>query len=312
MTQATAKPQNAAAVKTSYILACIDGTDSSKWRPGNTLGGTKHANYSHVKQVDRQFNVQPKGLHIPYEDGPDMNGSGCEAKVAYVVSLITSFVKSERLKNASFRPHIAAQQCSMDTPKHDYEVVLFGHSRGAVICGDIARKLKSIDLGVYFAGLFDAVDRAYALQGGSSSNVLFTYHARRDPAAQRMTALPSRISFGNDMEDSLNNYEQAYFQTSHGGVGGSPALDYDALGLGDDFSCAGISKQRSRAQATAEMLRQSNPLAYALSGPRNLLATEIEKAWLKKGSAVSTMCVQQSQAAFDWMIAKARSHHLPV
>jgi hypothetical protein len=300
--------------KTKYILACVDGTDSAKWRADNTLGGTRPANYSHVKQVYDQFDVQG-GVRIPYEDGPELNGSGSQGKVSSITRSITDFVKNARSNGSNFRPRIAEQQCSMDTPKYDYEIVLFGHSRGAVICGDVASKLKSLNIGVYFLGLFDAVNRAYSLDGGSSTNVMFTYHARRDPSATRMTIARSRVSFGSDLENSLNNYHQAYFQTSHGGVGGSPALDYDQLGVGDDLSCAGISKNRTTSLKLMEKYMNSrtiySPYGGGASGDLSLHVA-IQKAWIKKGSAVSALCVQQSQASFDWMVANARSHGLPL
>lgn len=309
--QAIVQPPAHSTGGTRYILACVDGTDSAKWRQSNTLGGTKPANYSHIWQISREFRVGQGGFHIPYMDGPELSGKGSAEKVSTLVRNVTDFVKRQRANGVKFRPSIAQMQCSMDTPKYDFEIVMFGHSRGAVICGDAAAKLKTLDVGVYFIGLFDAVDRAYALDGGASSNVLFTYHARRDPSAQRMTAIPSRHSFGNDMESSLNNYQQAYFQTSHGGVGGSPALDYDQLGIGADYSCAGHSQRRARHLARVDDALLKYP-TLAKSNPQIVQHRQYVSGWLERGSSVAQMCVQQSQAAYDWMVAKARAHQLPV
>lgn len=298
-----------------YILACVDGTNSAEWRPKNTLGGTQTANYSHVKQIDTQFKVGLGGLHVPYEDGPELNGSGTARKIAGITRSISTFIKAKQLQGAKFRSRVAEQQCSMDTPKHDYEIVLFGHSRGGVIVGEVANALKTLDVGVYFMGLFDAVDRSYSADGGASTNVLFTYHARRDPSAKRMSLTPSRWTFGNDYESSLNNYEQVFFQTSHGGIGGSPALDYDDLGVAGDASCAGRSKRMENRLASLEGVLSKNKGTWReyMPGFRQVeTEAQILRSWTAKGTSVATGCVQQSQAAYHWMVGKARQHGLPL
>jgi hypothetical protein len=97
----------------------------------------------------------------------------------------------------------------------DVWIVLTGHSRGGPAVVELAKLLAPI-VPVYFLGLYDAVDRQPCLNSDKVENVIYTYHARRN-----VEEMNSRNLFGNAATSSSTGfYEEKYFDTAHGGVGG--------------------------------------------------------------------------------------------
>lgn len=198
-----------------YILAAIDGTDSTQFR--------RDGLNSHVGNFHRDFNTQ--GGMKDYFDGPGelmggtIHGRGTEGILGRVVTFINTASRIYARRNI---PH---------------RICLVGHSRGGLIAINAARLAREK---VHFLGLYDAVDRHAGLAGDTISNVDYTYHAVRDPSVD------SRSSFGNTGRPEtipgthLNvsggwYYEQLYL-TSHGGLGGEVAVH--PHGFSEDISCS--------------------------------------------------------------------------
>lgn len=125
----------------------------------------------------------------------------------------------------------------------DTTVFLGGYSRGAATVVHVAALLEREGITVDAMFLFDAVDRSPwigdSLPDGNvdvvPANVLRTYHARRDPHGE------SRMSFDSTATRAArpHSYEQEFFMTTHGGMGGVPfgytGLETGRWTLGDEY-----------------------------------------------------------------------------
>jgi len=110
-------------------------------------------------------------------------------------------------------------------------VVIVGHSRGGLVATLLARMLSPV-VRVYFLGLYDSVDREPCLDGTLIENVRIVFHARRNPD------VGSRWSFGNtSTQHRVEHYEESYFYTSHGGIGGDFVADASKVSTFGDSSC---------------------------------------------------------------------------
>lgn len=110
-------------------------------------------------------------------------------------------------------------------------IVLVGHSRGGLVATVLAHMLSPI-VRVYFLGLYDAVGREPCLDGSTIDNVKIVFHARRSPD------VGSRGTFGNTATmHRVEHYEESFFYTSHGGIGGDFVADPKAVGFFGDSSC---------------------------------------------------------------------------
>ena len=110
-------------------------------------------------------------------------------------------------------------------------VVLVGHSRGGLIATVLAHMLSPL-VRVYFLGLYDAVGREPCLDGSTIDNVKIAFHARRNPD------VGSRAIFGNTAtKHRVEHYEESFFYTSHGGIGGDFVADPKAVSFFGDSSC---------------------------------------------------------------------------
>jgi|SRR5579859_886708 len=110
-------------------------------------------------------------------------------------------------------------------------VVLVGHSRGGLVATVLARMLSPV-VRVYFLGLYDAVGREPCLDGSTIENAKIVFHARRSPD------VGSRGMFGNTAtQHRVDHYEESYFYTSHGGIGGDFVADPKAVSMFGDSSC---------------------------------------------------------------------------
>jgi hypothetical protein len=122
---------------------------------------------------------------------------------------------------------LAHQALSTD----DVRVVIVGHSRGGLVATLLAHMLSPV-IRVYFLGLYDSVGREPCLDGSVIDNVKIAFHARRSPD------VGSRWYFGNTSTmHRVEHYEESFFYTSHGGVGGDFIGDPKAVPFGGDSSC---------------------------------------------------------------------------
>lgn len=312
-----------------YLLYAVDGTGSKDWRPAPS-------GYSHTYQFFTKFNAV--SVEKPqFQDGPGTFGTDVDNLIANGMKWIKSRVKARKAKGASFRPQVQSTS-SLVQPEYDVEIVLVGHSRGATIVGDMAKKIGSeLDIGVLFLGLFDAVDRSWNSDGGTVENVEMTAHAVRNPSMPSERGA-SRPTFGNTYVSSMSHYRQRYFNTSHGGVGGSPVTEYAKVAVTGDYSCAGPSKSEL---LTTELHRQASKgdtvaslavsgLVYdsslvspsqAIAFPSKLTRQQMdlhaaEARFLeerqKKIEAFTQRCESESTNAYRWMVAQAVAIGLPV
>ena len=110
-------------------------------------------------------------------------------------------------------------------------IVIVGHSRGGLVATVLAHMLSPL-IRVYFLGLYDAVDREPCLDGAMVDNVKIVFHARRSPD------VGSRTMFGNTAtQHQVEHYEESFFYTSHGGIGGDFVADPKKVGTFGDDSC---------------------------------------------------------------------------
>lgn len=106
-------------------------------------------------------------------------------------------------------------------------VFLAGYSRGAAGVIEAAWRLKADGVQVHCLLLYDAVDRSATISKTTiPSNVLYCYHAIRDPATY------SRSLFGNcgRKATSSTTYVEKMFFCTHGGMGGLPWTTSNASG----------------------------------------------------------------------------------
>jgi hypothetical protein len=310
------------------LLFAVDGTGSEDWRPA-PYGD------SHVYAFHRKF----KARHKRFKDGPGTFGTNVDNIIDHGMRWIKDHVKMLKSSGATeFSPTVAA--CAADVrPKYDAEIVLVGHSRGATIVGDMAPKIrKELGIGVLFVGLFDAVDRSWNSEGGKMENVELTAHTLRNPTMPSERG-PSRPSFGNSYTSSMSIYRYKHFNTSHGGVGGSPVTEYAKVAVTGDRSCAGASKSeiltielaKKAAQGDASAARilqaqeamyspgsspsSSLPLSRTVSAQQiDLYAAEARhfEEQKKRIQAYAQRCESESARAYQWMLSQAASINLPV
>lgn len=199
-----------------YILAAIDGTSSHEWR--NSDGSN-----SHVFKFHRDIELQ--GGISWYWNGPGEQTGGVvfgrgstgivESAVSHIRRKIIAYtgIRSRRpFSELSSTDRALLREEIQDQVR----IVLVGHSRGGLIAINVAARLP---LPVHFLGLYDAVDRHPGLSADRIHNVDHTAHALRHPD------VGSRPSFGNCGRSSSGQYDERFFRTSHGGVGGDPVLE---------------------------------------------------------------------------------------
>jgi hypothetical protein len=110
-------------------------------------------------------------------------------------------------------------------------IVIVGHSRGGLIATVLAHMLSPL-VRVYFMGLYDAVGREPCLDGSTIDNTKIVFHARRNPD------VGSRAIFGNTATlHRVEHYEESFFYTSHGGIGGDFIADPRKVPMFGDDSC---------------------------------------------------------------------------
>ncbi len=191
----------------AWIIAGIDGTGSRTWLP-----------VRHGSAVQRLIHlVDAQGGEARYFHGPDSVLLGLDSSA--ILAEVVDFLQR------AYRQALALRDAlQTNAPPR---IALLGHSRGGLVAILAAARAPVC---VDFLGLLDAVDRNPFLGAETIRNVRFTAHARRHPT------IGSRPSYGATGLSSDGAYEQHFFHTSHGGIGG--ALNPEPATLSHDYSCA--------------------------------------------------------------------------
>jgi len=188
-----------------------------------------------------------------------------------------------RLPVTVTQPMLQSQPLTTD----DVRIILIGHSRGGLVTTALARMLSPV-VPVYFMGLYDSVDREGCLDGMNVVNVKYVAHARRHPDVK------SRTYFGNT---SLNyagvlKYNERFFHTSHGGIGGSFITNKKEVSTFGDSSCLATITQQTRAGAIE---LTNNPALVK-----------------KMGKKMDEICTDGSQEADKFIRAEAQKWGIPI
>ncbi len=279
-----------------WILITVDGTDSSDWRKP---GGEN----SHVHTFYRKFGNGYGGSELVkfFQDGPDWtitgldSGSKRQAGLNKIFESIDRFfpeipiiekptmlpggamnITSTTVWNSYFNFEKQRNERYRSIRSFDHlRIVLVGHSRGGGVVIDIAQKLSEHKIPVYFMGLFDGVDRSLFISGGDVVNTRHAYHALRGLEN-------SRSSFGNTGKAGTI---YKVFDTSHGGIGGSP--EAVPTTITSDFSCS------------------------VLFIPSSISIDKIKEQF-KSRIQHYMKCKNESLKAYEWMVEKARYCGLPI
>jgi hypothetical protein len=165
--------------------------------------------------------------------------------------------------NASMLAH---QPLSTD----QIRIVIVGHSRGGLVATVLAHMLSPL-VRVYFVGLYDAVDREPCLDGATIDNVKVVFHARRSPD------VGSRSYFGNTATlHKVEHYEESFFYTSHGGIGGGLVTDPKEVDTFGDDSCVARPDTRiiNGGKAGPIVVDNRHPLTKRFGKPIELICTQ--------------------------------------
>ncbi|MEE4604043.1 MAG: RHS repeat-associated core domain-containing protein, partial [Desulfobacteraceae bacterium] len=190
------------------VLVAVDGTDSRKWAEQFNSGRWS----SHVRNFYEDYSLRPEE-NKRYWDGPDLKITGWDSFAIH--KEVREFLMVELSKD----------RCQ--------KINLVGHSRGGYIVMEIARELSSLGISlkdgttvkprVHFLGLYDAVDMVpgYGEDETIPSNVDYAAHA------MGLKSVGSRPYFntadhGPENLEEMIYYAEAFFDATHGGIGGDP------------------------------------------------------------------------------------------
>jgi RHS repeat-associated protein len=190
------------------VLVAVDGTDSRGWL--KPLGNGRWN--SHVRNFYEDYRAAPEE-NKRYWHGPDLIITGWDSFTIH--KEVEEFLVVELSKD----------RCQ--------KINLVGHSRGGYIVMEIARELGSIGISledgttvqprVNFLGLYDAVDMVpgYGEDETIPSNVDHAAHA------MGIGSVGSRPYFntadhGPENLEEMIYYAEAFFDATHGGIGGDP------------------------------------------------------------------------------------------
>lgn len=192
-----------------YIVVGIDGTGSEEWMKSD---GSNSYVYRFCKTFNSNFTMMPKHLH-----GPDSLGTQSLSIGIKAFSII--YEEFQRLVKYSIYS------------EDKIRIVLVGHSRGGAIAAWVANKLKTINIQVYFIGLYDAVNWSTLNNTDVIKNSEWVFHALNGFSRSRISFLRTARS------NTLGYYQEKVFITTHGGIGGDPFPSDNWKGLlpGSDF-----------------------------------------------------------------------------
>jgi hypothetical protein len=301
-----------------YIVVGIDGTDSDDWMEND--GSNSHV----FKFIKHFYGIE--GINVRYLPGPTQRTFGRDTEqiikqgldfiyqrlATLFPGVITDKIKplnmydinlcmqrdARNLQNRYvFLDHpvppvqrvtkgmLMNQKLSTD----DVRIILVGHSRGGLAVTQIARMLSPV-VRVYFMGLYDSVDMQPCLDGMNVENVKFVVHAKRNPEVR------SRMTFRNTSLNyiGVDDKEEAFFDTSHGGIGGDFVTTYSGAGWDGDFSCI------------PHTFRKIGGLAF-YPVPRNPKMMEKHG-----GKLMNAICADGSRKADQFMRAQAIRFGVPI
>jgi len=297
-----------------YIVVGIDGTGSREWMAAD---GSNSSTFRFIRDVhygamdiDRRWYHGPSNVVTGSDSEPILQQSldfiyqrigalfpAVRTRAIKPLEMfdVNSCMQNEdrsmanqgygtaRLPVTVTQPMLQSQPLTTD----DVRIVLIGHSRGGLVTTALARMLSPV-APVYFMGLYDSVDREGCLDGMNVVNVKYVAHARRHPDVK------SRTYFGNT---SLNyagvlKYNERFFHTSHGGIGGSFITNKNEVSTFGDSSCLPTITQQTRA-GVIEMT--NNPALVK-----------------KMGKKMDEICTDGSQEADKFIRAEAQKWGIPI
>jgi hypothetical protein len=297
-----------------YIVVGIDGTGSREWMAkdgsnSSTFRFIRDVHYG-AMEIDRRWYHGPSNVTTGSDSQPilqealdfiyqrigalfpnirsrsikplemfDVNG--CMQSQEQMDS--REYGRTPRMPVTVTQPMLQSQPLTTD----DVRIVLIGHSRGGLITTALARMLSPV-VPVYFMGLYDSVDREGCLDGMNVVNVKYVAHARRHPDVK------SRWYFSNTSlnHTGVQQYDQQFFYTSHGGIGGSYITNKNEVATFGDSSCLPTISQNTRA-GVIELT--NNP------------------ALVKQlGKKMDQVCAEGSQEADKFIRAAAQKWGIPV
>lgn len=289
-----------------YIVVGIDGTGSTSWMKPD-------GSNSHTYRFVRDFQYGTYGVDRKWFHGPSdtMRGTQTEPILEEALNFVTNrlyqlfpHIKKNHQPFAMFDVNSCQQteyfmesnrgtkygyfsydMSKLRKPKTvvetlktsrqpltiaDVRLVIIGHSRGGLAATVLAKMLSPI-IKVYFLGLYDAVDRQPCLDSLVVDNVHIVYHARRHPD------MNSRWYFGNTSLQYKPDliWQEKFFYTTHGGIGGDFMEDPAQVGFGDDSTCVPYGKEMvvTRGGNMREIDR-THPVAKKQGRPINQICAE--------------------------------------
>jgi hypothetical protein len=297
-----------------YIVVGIDGTGSREWM---STDGSNSSTFRFIRDVhygsmdiDRRWYHGPSNVVTGSDSEPILQDAldfiyqrinalfpsirSRSVKPLEMFDVNSCMQSQERMESQQYYqtpriPVTVTQPMLQNQPltTDDVRVVLIGHSRGGLVTTALARMLSPV-VKVYFMGLYDSVDRQSCLDGMNVVNVKYVAHARRHPDVK------SRTSFSNTSLNyaGVQQFEERFFYTSHGGIGGSFITSKNEVSAFGDSACLPSFTQRTRAGVYE---RTNNP------------------ALVKKlGKKMDQVCADGSQDADKFIREQAQKYGIPV
>ncbi|THU38478.1 hypothetical protein FAM09_17580 [Niastella caeni] len=302
-----------------YIVVGIDGTGSREWmyKDGSNSGTYKFIRDVHYGAMD----IDRRWFHGPSNTitGSDNEPILLEA-LDFIYQRISTLFPSIRTRSIKPLEMFDVNSCMQDRERttqqmmenqgydvktrvpvmvtqqmlktqplttDDVRVVLIGHSRGGLATTVIARMLSPL-VRVYFMGLYDSVDRQNCIDGMNVENVRYVAHARRHPDVKSRTYFKNTSLKYIDVEQK----EERFFHTSHGGIGGSYITDPREVSTFGDSACLATITTQTRAGKIEAI---NNPALVS-----------------KFGKKMDQICAEGSQEADQFIRAQAAKYGIPI
>jgi hypothetical protein len=299
-----------------YIVVGIDGTGSREWM---SKDGSNSSTYRFIRDVQYgSMDIDRRWYHGPSNV---VTGSDSEPILQEALDFIYQRISTlyPAVRNRSVKPlemfdvnscmqnqerqnmmesqgyHVSRVPVTVTQPMlknqplttDDVRIVLIGHSRGGLVTTAIARMLSPV-VKVYFMGLYDSVDREGCLDGMDVVNVKIVAHARRHPDVKSRTYFKNTSLNYTDVEQK----EERFFHTSHGGIGGSFITNPKEVSTFGDSSCLATFTTQTRAGRIEHI---NNP--------------ELVK---KMGKRMDEVCTEGSSEADKFIRAQAIKYGIPI
>jgi hypothetical protein len=299
-----------------YIVVGIDGTGSREWM---SKDGSNSSTYKFIRDVhygamdiDRRWYHGPSNVVTGSDSEPILqealdfiyqrigtlfpnvrNRSIKPLEMFDVNSCMQNQERQNMLENQGY--HVSRVPVTVTQPMlknqplttDDVRIVLIGHSRGGLVTTAIARMLSPV-VKVYFMGLYDSVDREGCLDGMDVVNVKIVAHARRNPEVKSRSYFKNTSLNYSDVEQK----EERYFYTSHGGIGGSFITNPKEISTFSDSSCLATITSQTRAGRIESI---NNPALVQ-----------------KLGKKMDEVCAEGSSEADKFIRGQAMKYGIPI